>query len=107
MVGIKSAADNIWKGGKAPLAEYPRILNLRNRGIQGNDPNKDSLVVNPSFSMVPGYYHVIKSPFLPNISTRIMDLNGTALVRMVSILNLIMVPKTLYEIMSQRNHFYR
>ena len=27
--------------------------------MKGSDPNRDSLIVNPSFSMVPGYDHVI------------------------------------------------
>jgi hypothetical protein len=59
MVGIKSAPITFGMEGKRRWLHIPEYLSLEIEAMKGNDPNKDSLIVNPSFSMVPGFDHVI------------------------------------------------
>jgi hypothetical protein len=59
MVGIESAAITFGMEGKRRWLHIPEYLTLEIEAFKGNDPNKDSLVVNPSFTMVPGHDHVI------------------------------------------------
>jgi hypothetical protein len=59
MVGIKSAPITFGMEGKRRWLRIPEYLTLEIEAMKGSDPNKDSLLVNPSFSMVPGHDHVI------------------------------------------------
>jgi len=59
MVGIKSAPITFGMEGKRRWLQIPEYLSLEIEAMKGNDPNKDSLIVNPSFTMVPGHDHVI------------------------------------------------
>jgi hypothetical protein len=59
MVGIKSAPITFGMEGKRRWLQIPEYLTLEIEAMKGSDPNKDSLIVNPSFSMVPGHDHVI------------------------------------------------
>ncbi len=59
MVGITSAPITFGVEGKRRWLHIPEYLTLEIEAMKGNDPNKDSLVVNPSFTMVPGHDHVI------------------------------------------------
>ncbi|HJY09712.1 MAG TPA: DUF1326 domain-containing protein [Nitrososphaeraceae archaeon] len=59
MVGIKSAQITFGVEGKRRWLHIPEYLNLEIEAMKGNDPNKDSLLVNPSFTMVPGHDAVI------------------------------------------------
>lgn len=59
MVGIKSAPITFGMEGKRRWLRIPEYLTLEIEAMKGNDPNKDSLIVNPSFSIVPGHDHVI------------------------------------------------
>lgn len=59
MVGIKSAPITFGVEGKRRWLHIPEYLNLEIEAMKGNDPNKDSLLVNPSFTMVPGHDAVI------------------------------------------------
>ncbi|HEX2306594.1 MAG TPA: DUF1326 domain-containing protein [Nitrososphaeraceae archaeon] len=59
MVGTKSAPITFGVEGKRRWLNIPEYLNLEIEAMKGNDPNKDSLLVNPSFTMVPGHDAVI------------------------------------------------
>jgi hypothetical protein len=59
MVGIKSAPITFGIKGKRRWLRIPEYLTLEIEAMKGNDPNKDSLIVNPPFSTVPGHDHVI------------------------------------------------
>jgi hypothetical protein len=59
MVGIKSAPITFGIEGKRRWLRIPEYLTLEIEAMKGNDPNKDSLIVNPPFSTVPGHDHVI------------------------------------------------
>lgn len=59
MVGIKSAPITFGMEGKRRWLRIPEYLTLEIEAMKGNDPSKDSLLLNPSFSMVPGHDHVI------------------------------------------------
>ena len=83
MLGVKSAPITFGMEGKRRWLHIPEYLNLEIEAIKGGDQNKDSLVTNPAFTVAPGYDPVIFA--LPNIRTKILGLNGTVPVRMVSI----------------------
>lgn len=59
MVGIKSAPITFGMEGKRRWLRIPEYLTLEIQAMKGNDPNKDSLVVNPPFGMESGHDHVI------------------------------------------------
>jgi hypothetical protein len=59
MVGIKSAPITFGAEGKRRWLHIPEYLNLEIEAMKGNDPNKDSLLANPSFTMVPGHDAII------------------------------------------------
>jgi hypothetical protein len=59
VVGVKSAPITFGMEGKRRWLHIPEYLTLEIEAMKGSDPNRDSLIVNPSFSMVPGYDHVI------------------------------------------------
>jgi len=59
MVGIKSAAITFGMEGKRRWLHIPEYLTLEIEAFKGNDPNKDSLVTNPAFTVAPGYDPVI------------------------------------------------
>jgi len=59
MVGIKSASIEFGMEGKRRWLHIPEYLTLEIEAMKGKDPNKDSLVINPSFSLTPGHDHVI------------------------------------------------
>jgi hypothetical protein len=59
MVGIKSAPITFGMEGKRRWLRIPEYLTLEIEAMKGNDPNKDSLIVNPSFGMVPTHDPII------------------------------------------------
>jgi hypothetical protein len=59
MVGIKSAPITFGIEGKRRWVRVPEYMELEIEALKGNDPNKDSLVTNPSFTVAPGYEPVI------------------------------------------------
>ena len=59
VVGVKSVPITFGVEGKRRWLHIPEYLRLEIEAIKGNDPNKDSLIVNPSFTMVPGYDAVV------------------------------------------------
>jgi hypothetical protein len=59
MVGIKSAPITFGIEGKRRWLRVPEYMELEIEALKGNDPNKDSLVTNPSFTVAPGYEPVI------------------------------------------------
>lgn len=59
MVGIKSAPITYGIEGKRRWLRVPEYMELEIEALKGNDPNKDSLVTNPSFTVAPGYEPVI------------------------------------------------
>jgi hypothetical protein len=59
MVGIKSAPITFGMEGKRRWLRIPEYLTLEIEAMKGNDPNKDSLIVNPSFGMVQGHDPII------------------------------------------------
>jgi len=54
MVGIKSAPITFGMEGKRRWLHIPEYLNLEIEAVKGSDPNKDSSVTNPAFSLTPG-----------------------------------------------------
>jgi len=58
-VGIKSAPITFGMEGKRRWLRIPEYLTLEIEAMKGNDPNKDSLIVNPSFGMVQGHDPII------------------------------------------------
>lgn len=61
MVGIKSVPITFGIEGKRRWLHIPEHLELEIEAMKGIEPSKDSLVVNPSFTIVPGYDGVISS----------------------------------------------
>ncbi|MGA8843277.1 MAG: DUF1326 domain-containing protein [Nitrososphaeraceae archaeon] len=61
VIGIRFAPITFGMEGKRRWLHIPEYLTLEIEAFKGSDPNKDSLVVNPSFSMTPGYDAVIAS----------------------------------------------
>ena len=59
MVGIKSAPITFGAEGKRRWLRAPEYMELEIEALKGNDPNKDSLVTNPSFTVAPGYEPII------------------------------------------------
>ena len=59
MVGIKSAPITFGMEGKRRWVRVPEYMELEIDALKGNDPSKDSLVTNPSFTVAPGYEPVI------------------------------------------------
>ena len=59
MLGIKSAPITFGMEGKRRWLRIPEYLTLEIEAMKGNDPNKDSLIVNPSFGMVQGHDPII------------------------------------------------
>ena len=59
MLGIKSAPITFGMDGKRRWLHIPEYLSLEIEAIKGGDPNKDSLVTNPAFTVAPGYDPVI------------------------------------------------
>ena len=54
MLGIKSVPIEFGIDGKRRWLRIHDLLQLEIEGIVGADPNKEALVVNPTFSIVPG-----------------------------------------------------
>ena len=59
MVGIKSAPITFGMEGKRRWLRIREYTELEIEALNGNDPKKDSLVTNPSFTVAPGYDPVI------------------------------------------------
>ena len=59
VVGVKSAPITFGVEGKRRWLHIPEYLTLEIEAIKGHDPNKDSMIVNPSFTMVPSHDAVI------------------------------------------------
>jgi hypothetical protein len=59
MVGIKSAPITFGMQGKRRWLRIPEYTELEIEALKGNDPNKESLVTNPSFTVAPGYDPVL------------------------------------------------
>ena len=59
VVGIKSAPISFGMEGKRRWLQIPEYLELEIESLKGNDPNKDSLVTNPSFTIAPGFDPVV------------------------------------------------
>ena len=85
MLGIKSAPITFGMEGKRRWLHIPDYLNLKIEAIKGGDQNKDSMVTNPAFTVAPGYDPVISRS--TKHTYKILGLNGTVPVRMVSIQN--------------------
>ena len=54
MIGLKSAPITFGMEGKRRWLHIPEYLNLEIEAVKGSDPNKDSSVINPAFSLTPG-----------------------------------------------------
>ena len=54
MLGVKSIPIEFGKDGKRRWLQIKDLLDLQIEGTAGADPNQESVVVNPSFSAVPG-----------------------------------------------------
>ncbi|HSN96273.1 MAG TPA: DUF1326 domain-containing protein, partial [Nitrososphaeraceae archaeon] len=59
MVGIKAAPITFGMEGKRRWLRIPEYTELEIEALQGNDPKKDSLITNPSFTVAPGYDPII------------------------------------------------
>jgi len=59
VLGIKPASITFGMEGRRRWLHIPEYLELEIESLKGNDPNKDSLVTNPSFTVAPGYDPVI------------------------------------------------
>jgi hypothetical protein len=59
MVAVKSAPITFGMEGKRRWIHIPEYLNLEIEAIKGGDPNLDSLVTNPAFTVAQGYDPVI------------------------------------------------
>jgi hypothetical protein len=59
MVGIKPAPITFGMEGKRRWLRISEYTELEIEALQGNDPKKDSLITNPSFTVAPGYDPVI------------------------------------------------
>jgi hypothetical protein len=54
MLGVKSVPIEFGIDGKRRWLRIKDLLQLQIEGIEGADPNQESLIVNPPFSAVPG-----------------------------------------------------
>lgn len=54
VMGVKSSPIEFGVDGKRRWLQINNLLNLQIEGTLGADPNRESLVVNPAFSAVPG-----------------------------------------------------
>ena len=54
ILGVKAAPIEFGIDGKLRRLHIKHLLQLEIAGVVGADPNQESLVVNPSFSAVPG-----------------------------------------------------
>jgi hypothetical protein len=59
MVGIKSVPITFGMEGKRRWLRIPDYLDLQIEAVKGSDPNRDSLVTNPAFTVAPGYDQII------------------------------------------------
>jgi hypothetical protein len=63
-LGIKSVPIEFTiQGKKRRKIKIPYIVEMEIEGLAGNDPNIESIVVNPAFSNTPGYDPVIARSF--------------------------------------------
>ena len=54
MLGIKSAPIEFGIEGKRRWLRIKDLLQLQIEATEGEDPNQESLIVNPAFGLVPG-----------------------------------------------------
>ena len=59
MVAVKSAPITFGMEGKRRWIHIPEYLNLEIEAIKGRDPNLDSLITNPAFTVAQGYDPII------------------------------------------------
>ncbi|HEX9319666.1 MAG TPA: DUF1326 domain-containing protein [Nitrososphaeraceae archaeon] len=58
-LALKSATITFGIEGNRRWLHIPEHLDLEIEAIRGSDPNKDSLVTNPAFTVSPGYDPII------------------------------------------------
>jgi len=58
-MGIRSILIEFGIDGKRRWVRIPKLVELQIEGVVGGDKNRESLIVNPRFTVAPGYDPVI------------------------------------------------
>ena len=58
-LGIRSVPIEFHTEGRHRALSIPKLLELRIEGVVGGDKNKESVILNPGFTVAPGYDPVI------------------------------------------------
>jgi hypothetical protein len=58
-MGIRSVPIEFHTDGRRRWLSIPKLLELQIEGIVGGDNNKESVILNPGFTVAPGYDPVI------------------------------------------------
>jgi hypothetical protein len=58
-MGIRSIPIEFGIDGKRRWVRIPKLVELQIEGVVGGDKNRESLIVNPRFTVAPGYDPVI------------------------------------------------